>query len=143
MNIHGADVTLQRSSRATFDIVTARTLPWSANSPCRTDEVNPLFYIVLDSRLTPSQLHPAPRQRRPIRLLNPRLPVALLASPARRSAILLPLQSRRHSALHHLLDASTCRRHTPDCRTLGVHDTMAQLEDHMGRATAVCGCWCT
>lgn len=93
--------------------------------------------------INPFELHPAPRQRRPVGLHNPRLPVPLLAAPARRSAILLPLQPGRHPALHHLLDAAARGRHTPDRRAVGMHDTMAELEDYMGCAAFVYDCWRT
>lgn len=86
------------------------------------------------------QLHPAPQQCRPVRLHHPFLPIPLLAPPSRRRAILLSLRSRRHPALYHLLDPAARRRHPPDCRALGLHHTMAQLEDNMGGTAAICGC---
>lgn len=95
----------------------------------------------LPSTDTTHQLHPAPRQRHAIRLYHPSLPVALLAPTPRRGAILLPLQPLRHPALYDLLDPPPGWRHLPHCRAVGMHHPMAQLENHMGCATAVLSYW--
>jgi hypothetical protein len=89
----------------------------------------------------PPQLHPAPRQRCPTGLHDPRVPFAVLAPASRRCPILLPVQSWRHLALHHLLDLAACWRHPPHRRPVGVHRAMAQLEADMDHAAPVCRNW--
>lgn len=114
-----------------------------APKPCRTNEVRqhnrrsrPTLTLTIP--LPIPQLHSAHRQRCPSGLHHPFLPLPLLAAPHRLLAGVLPLLSCRHSALHLLLVPAALWRHTLGRCPVGLYRAMAQLEDDMDCAAAVC-----